>query len=122
MAVKFYLIQKRLLIPTKSFFVNIGNTLKINKDKLFLAETNNALHHVLKAIKKYSVHPSILSIKEKMNNIMCSFPNVTYEESLNYINSLDALKSTQSENISIEIIKDHAYFLPILSYKTLTNP
>ena len=102
--------------------MNIGNTLKINKDKLFLAETNNALHPVLKVIKKYSFHPSILSIKEKMNNIMCSFPNVTYEESLNYINSLDALKSTQSENISIEIIKDHAYFLPILSYKTLTNP
>ena len=50
---------------------------------------------VLKAIKKYRADPSILNIKENMNNIMIPFRNVTYEEILNEINSLDTSKSTQ---------------------------
>ena len=48
-----------------TFFVNIGNTLKFDKDKQFLVETNNVFDSVLKAIRKYSAHPSILSIKKK---------------------------------------------------------
>ena len=36
------------------FFVNIGNTLKIEKDKRFLVETNDVFDLVLKTIKKYS--------------------------------------------------------------------
>ena len=50
------------------FFVSIGNTLKVDKEKQFLVEKNDISDPVLKAIKKYSTHPSILSIKEKMNN------------------------------------------------------
>ena len=48
---------ERVADTFNKFFVNIGNTLKIDKDKQFLVD-----------IKKYSAHPSILSIKEKMNN------------------------------------------------------
>ena len=99
-------------------FVNTGNTLKIDQDKQFLVETNNVFDPVLRAIKKYSAHPSILSVKEKMNNNMFSFRNVTYEEILNEINSLDASKSTQSEDILFKIM---LIFLPILSNKTLVN-
>ena len=44
-------------------FVNIGNLLKIDKDKQFLVETNDVLDPVLKALKKYSAYPSILSIR-----------------------------------------------------------
>ena len=57
----------------KFFFVNIGKTLKIDKDKQFLFETNDVFDPVLKTIKKYSAHPSILRIKEKMNNSVFSF-------------------------------------------------
>ena len=63
MAVKLCLIQKRLLI--NKFFVNMRNTLKIDKDKRCVVETNNAFDPVLKAIKKYSGHPSILNIKKR---------------------------------------------------------
>ena len=59
------------------FFVNIGNTLKIGKNKQFLVETNDVFDPVLRAIKKYIVHRSIFSIKEKMNNNMFSFQKVT---------------------------------------------
>ena len=101
------------------FLVNIGNTLKIDKDKWFLVETNVYLFDpVLKAIKKYSAHPSILSIKEKINNNMFSFRNVTYEEILNEINSLSTSKSAQSEDIPLKIM---LIFFPTLSYKTWAN-
>ena len=43
-----------------------------------------------------------------MNNNLFSFRNVTYEEILNEINSLDTSKSTQSEDIPFNIIKDNA--------------
>ena len=74
---------ERVADAFNKFFVNIGNTLKIDKDKQCLVETNNVSDPVLKAIKKYSAHPSILSINEKMNNNVFSFRKVTYEEILN---------------------------------------
>ena len=43
-----------------------------------------------------------------MNNNVFSFQNVTYEEILNEINSLDTLISTQSEDSPFTIIKDCA--------------
>ena len=43
-------------------------------------------------IKKYSAHPSVLSIKEKMNNNVFSFREVTYEEILNDGKFPDQLK------------------------------
>ena len=89
-------------------FVNIENTLKIEKDKQFLVETNDAFDSVLKAIKKYSTHHSVLSIKEKMNNNVFYFRKVTYEEILNETNSLNTSKSAQSEDNLFKIIKDDA--------------
>ena len=91
-----------------TFSGNIGNTLKIDKDEQFIVETNNVFDSVLKAIKKYSAHPIILSSKEKMNNNVFSFGKVTYKKILNEINSLDPSKSTQSEDIPFRIIKDNA--------------
>ena len=43
----------------------MGNTLKIDKDKRCVVETNNAFDPVLKTIKKYSAHPSILKNKKR---------------------------------------------------------
>ena len=77
------------------FFVDIGNTLKIGKDKQFIDETNDVFDTVLKEIKKYNAHLSNLSIRENMNKNVFHFRNVTYEEILNEINSLDTLKSNR---------------------------
>ena len=83
------------------FFMNKGNTLKIDKDKQFLAETNNVFDPVLKAINKYSAHASILPIKEKINNNLFSFRKVTYEEILNEINSLGEFKMNTVRGYSL---------------------
>ena len=72
--------------------MNTENTLKIDKDKQFLVETNDVFDPVLKAFKKYSAHPSILSTKGKMDSNVFFLGNVTYEEILNEINSLETSK------------------------------
>ena len=45
-------------------FMNIICTLKIDWSKQFLFKTNDKFDPVLKAIKKFNVNPSILSITE----------------------------------------------------------
>ena len=70
--------------------------MQIEKDKQYLVETNDLFDPTLKAIKKYNSNTSILSIKEKMNNSVFSFRNVTYEEMLNEVKSLNTSKSTQT--------------------------
>ena len=92
-----------------NFFVNIGKTLKINKDKQFLVETSHGFDPVLKTIKNIAFILTFLELKKiLMNNNVFFFRNVTYEEILNEINSLDTSKSTQSEDIPFKIIKDNA--------------
>ena len=108
MAVKIIPYKENAADTFNTFSGNIGNTLKIDKDEQFIVETNNVFDSVLKAIKKYSAHPIILSSKEKMNNNVFSFRKVTYKKILNEINSLDPSKSTQSEDIPFRIIKDNA--------------
>ena len=101
--------------------MNIEKTLKIDKDQQFLVETNDVFDPVLKAIKKYSAHPSKLRITRKMNNNVFSFRKVIYEEILNEINSLDTSKSTHSEDIPFKIIKDNANIFANFIFKTSTN-
>ena len=66
------------------FFVNIGNTWKIYKDKRFLVETNNILDPVLKTLKKHSAHLSVININKNINRDMFSFQNVSTEKNLFY--------------------------------------
>ena len=47
-------------------------------------------------------------VADTLNNNVFSFPKVSYEEILNEINSLNASKSTQSEDIPFRIIKDNS--------------
>ena len=51
---------------------------------------------------------AFLALKKNINSNLFSLRNITYEETLNEINSLDFSKSTQSEDISFKIIKDNA--------------
>ena len=51
-----------------SFFGNIANTLNIQKDESFLCDTGDETDPLLRAVKKYSKHPSILRIKQYFKN------------------------------------------------------
>ena len=73
--------------------------MKIDKDKQLLGERKDVADPVLKTIKKYSAHRSILRIKEKMNDNVFSFRSVTYEEIVNEIKSLGTLQNQRSQKI-----------------------
>ena len=91
--------REKVASTFKKTLVNIEKTLKVDRNKQFLLEANNEFNPVLKAVKKYRAHTSILRIKKKLNNNVFFFRKVTYEEILNEINSLDTSKLTQSEDI-----------------------
>ena len=73
--------------------------------------TSNVFYPVLEPIKKYSAHPSILSINEENDNVF-SFRNFIYEEILNEINNVDTSKSTESKGVSYKIFKRNADIFP----------
>ena len=99
------MISEKVSDTFNKFFVKIGNISKVGKDKRFLRKTSDMTEPALKAIKNYSAHTSILSIKEKINNNVFSFRNVTHYQILNEINNLDTSNSTQSEDISLRYLK-----------------
>ena len=51
-----------------SFFGNIVNTLNIEKDESIFSDTGNETDPLLRAIKKYRKHRSILGIKQYIKN------------------------------------------------------
>ena len=56
------------------FFDNIVHTLNIEKDDSIFCDTGDETDPLLRAIKKYSKHPSILRIKQYFKNRNeCSF-------------------------------------------------
>ena len=79
----------------KKVFMNTGSTLKIDKNKRFLAEKKGVLDPFVKAIKKYSVNLNIPKIKQKVNNNI--FLKCHLWKILNDINDLDT-----SDRISIK--------------------
>ena len=50
------------------FFDNIVHTLNIEKDDSIFCDTGDETDPLLRAIKKYSKHPSILRIKQSFKN------------------------------------------------------
>ena len=68
-----------------TFFSNITQNLKLDSNFVEITENLNISDPVIKAIKNYEKHPSILKIKEKMKNknMSFSFSFVTKETILN---------------------------------------
>ena len=101
-SVKIIFNAKKVADTFNKFFVTIGNPFKIDKNKRFLVESNDISDLAFKATKKYTAHPSILSIKEKMNNSVF-FSKYHYVEILNEINA-DIFNDFILQNVSKCII------------------
>ena len=89
-----------------SFFGDIVNIL--NTDKGIFCDTGNETDPLLRAIKKHSKHPSILTMKDK---------DVTAKE----IKNLDTEKAVPQDDILVNILKLNndifSQFLYFLSYR-----
>ena len=74
--------NRELAETFKPFFINITQNLKIDSNLVEITENLSTSDPVLKAVKKYEKHTSIIKIKEKMknNNMSFSFSFVTKKQ------------------------------------------
>ena len=110
---KMIIVEKETVLPDdkqiaecmNNYLVNVTKTLNIEKwpDKESTMNTDDV---VLKAIHKYSHHPSIIAIKSNVNVIAkFNFEHIFPEEVLKKVKQLDDSKSA-SGDIPTKIIKD----------------
>ena len=97
------------------YFVNITKTMEITQwpEQCPGLQTDDI---VLKAIHKYSNHPSIKIIKSKVGNVekRFKFHHIVPKEVFNKVRQLDESKSA-SGDIPVKIIKDTITFVAIKS-------
>ena len=87
-----------------SFFGNMVNTLNI--EKYLFCDTGDETDPLLRAIKKYSKHPSILRIKQYFKNPtkLCFVP-IDKDVIAKEIKHFDTKKATPQDDIPVKILK-----------------
>ena len=101
--------DKKLADIFNNFFSGAVRSLNINYFEFFswdciFSENEDP---IIRAIEKYSNHPSILKIKEHYpQNIKFSFDPTTAEDVLKEVRHLDESKSSPLESIPARVLKD----------------
>ena len=99
-----------------NFFINAVPNINIKINDKTITNTGNISDLVLKAIKKYEKHPSILKIKNiTKTKETFSFLNITEKDISVIVKNLNTSKATTHKNIPIKIFKEHitVYINPI---------
>ena len=102
-----------------TFFSNVVNDLNIERNNDIFDQNINEIDPVLKAIKKYDKHPSILKINETMKEQQnFSFRPIEIESIIQEILQLDNTKASPKDSIPPKIIKENC---DIFSYKLVND-
>ena len=98
-------------------------TLKKDSNLVEITEDLNNSDPVLKAIKKYEKHLSVIKIKGKMKNKnMCfSFSFVTKETILDKLRKLNPKRACQESDIPVKIIKENLDIASNFFYSNFNN-
>ena len=101
--------EKEVAEKFNDFFRNAVKNLKIEINNNLLTDDLNITDPILKAIRKYTNHPSILKIIEFYGNEKekFSFKHTTFETVYNEIMSLDLSKASPKDSLPARIIKDN---------------
>ena len=75
-----------------TFFSNITQNLRIDSNLVEITENFNTPDPVLKAVKKYEKHPSIIKITETMKNKNTSFSFSDKEKDFKWIAQIESQK------------------------------
>ena len=95
----------------KTFFSNVVNELNIEKKEEFLDENINEFDPVLNAINKYRNHPSVLDIKETVDqHVTFSFQLTERESIMHEILLLDVSKASPKTLFLQKLLKRIAIF------------
>ena len=106
-----------------TFFSNITQNLKLDSNLVEITENLNISDAVIKAIKNYVKHPSVIKVKEKMKNknMFFSFSFVTKEIILNELCKLNPKKAYQESDIPVKIIKENLDIVSNFVYNNFNN-
>ena len=99
--------DKELAETFNSFFIDAVSSLSIEENRALLDDALDETDPVLKAVKKFSHHPSILNIKKKVQvGEKFSFWAIDTDEMIQEINNLDSKKSGTFMNIPVKRLKE----------------
>ena len=88
------------------FFANAVSSLDITENKLLLTETKNANGGVEEVIKRFEIHPSIISIKENVKiDTRFKFSEIKVDDIRNEIKCLKPNKAATFKNIPTKQLK-----------------
>ena len=105
--------DKKIVKVLNDFFSNIIKTLNILQTNYRDSNFENVGDPILKAILKYRIHTSILTIKEKTKNVsVFTFNHITKEDVMKEIK--DVYKSSQKMTFLQKYLRKTLIFYPIL--------
>ena len=99
--------DKTIAETFNAFFIDAVSSLSIEENRALLDDVSEETDPIRKAVKKFQHHPSILSIKKRVQTSdKFSFCDVDCEEMINEINNLDAKKSGTFMDIPTKRLKE----------------
>ena len=106
-----------------TFFSKITQNSLLDRNLVEITENLNISNLVIKAIKMYEKHPSIIKLKEKMKNknMSFSFSSVTKETILNELRKLNLKKACQESDIPVKIIRENLDIFANFVYNNFNN-
>ena len=114
--------DKKVAETFHEFFSNVVKTLNISQNPYLISGTSQT-DPVLQSIEKFSKHPSIINIKERMNNsnYTFSFKFESQEKFSKLMQNFNCNKATQQYNISIKILKENSEIFSYILYHNFNN-
>ena len=104
------------------FFSNVVKTLYISQNP-YLTFGTSQTDPVLQSIQKFSKHPSIINIKNRMSNSNCtfSFKFETQEKFSKLIQKLNCNKAAHQYDIPIKMFKEKSEIFSYILYHNFNN-
>ena len=90
----------------KTYFSESANSLEIQDNSYILNQNHHILDPIERVLFKYRDHPSILQINKRVVGRNFRFSNITKEDLLGEINSLDSKKANTSHSIPVKSLKE----------------
>ena len=93
------------------------NILNIKKDESIIYATGDETDQLLRAIKKYSKHPSILRVKQYFKNpAKFSFVPVHKDVIAKEIKSLDTKKAASQDDVPVKMLKLYIFSVSVSDF------
>ena len=106
----------------QNFFNSIVKNLDIQRDEAHLSKTTQK-NPVLACIEKFSKHPSIVSIKKRMETTSNKF-SFKYEDRkrfLTEIQNLNSRKASQQNDVPVKILKENSDICSYILHHNFNN-